>query len=296
MEVSSVEPHSPLKQAREIMIRALEPGRTSALARTFAALTVAGVLAACSGSPTTDLPQKPGALRLSIDNSTGTALSVAPKAATLVYGTGTFLKAQVVDASGQLVVGARASWRSTNPSSAIVAALADSGLASDYGRAVISSIAPGTALIIASYEGLADTAVITIIARTDSIAPVPRPQPPRAREFDLTVRVWGTEPSVPAADSANRYPRIAGAKVTVTLLPLLPGDSVDAGTFRVTEPTVAGTLVTDVNGQVKFTRLPVTRFQLSVEPPAASPWANATQTAGLPYLGDVFSFVMLQKR
>jgi hypothetical protein len=255
--------------------------------------------AACSSDSTpTDGNELPrGALNITVDNSSGTALSLAPKAATLPLGHGTILKAQIVDGDGKPVAGAKAAWRSTNTAVARVTAMADSGLAIDNGRAVVASIGTGTALIIASYESFADTATVTIVPRTDS-APGSSP-PPRPTKFDLTVRVWGSTPPITGnpADSALHPPLtlLPGSIVKVTLLPPRAGDTTSVGTTPITAPTLVGTATTDATGKVTFTGLTVARFRVDVTPPSGTTWNVGSVESGAPYWGTIVQDVWLRK-
>ena len=273
------------------------PHRAPRVMRTVLAAVAGGMmLAACSNSdsPTDGSARAPDALRISVDNSAGTAIELAPRSATIEMGRGIFLKAQVVDAAGQPVPGAKASWRSTTTAVATVTQLADSGLVSDHGRAAVSSIAAGTALIIASYEDVADTATITVVPRTDSGTPTPTP--PRASEFDLTVRVQGLTPTGTIRDSVlNRIDPIPGATVTVTLLPPLPNDTLPPSATPITTPTLAGTGTTDAQGIVRFTKIPSARYRVAVQPPAGSGWQAASIESGAPYWGPAQNYIWLRK-
>jgi hypothetical protein len=254
------------------------------------------LLASCSDdrSPTDGSARAAGTLRVTVDNSEGSAISLAPRSATVMVGHGVLVRAQVVDASGQPVAGAQASWVSTNPAVATAMALPDSGLRSDHGRAAVRAIGAGTALIIASYDKVADTATITVVPRTDS---VPTP-PQRAKEFDLTARVTALVATgeVVRDSILQRLDPIPGSRVTVTLLPLLPGETVPAGVTAITTPTVAGTATADAQGRVSFTKLTGSRFRIDVEPPAGSGWKAASVEMGPPFGGAVHREVMLQKQ
>jgi hypothetical protein len=266
-------------------------------------VTVAGgmlgmTLAACSDSrsPTDGRAREPEALRITVDNSAGTAIAPTPRSATLEIGRGILLKAQVIDARGEAVAGAKATWRSTNSAVATVTALADSGLVSDNGRAAVSSIAAGTTLIIASYEAVADTATITVARRTDSVTTPPPPPPPAAPEFDLTVHVRGAVAIGMVGDSVlQRFDRLAGATVTLTLLPPLPNDSLPSGATPITSPTVVGTATTDAQGTVRFTKITSARYRVAVQPPAGSAWLATTMESGAPFWGNVQNDILLRK-
>jgi hypothetical protein len=269
------------------------------IAALMPALTAA--LAACGDSATEpdDTPLAAGLVSIATDNSNGTAIAITPRSITLMQGFGTLMRAQVVTANGTIVTGARPSWRSTNTAVATVTPLPDSGVAANSGRAGVAAVGLGTALIIASYEDRADTATVTVIARTDSGGTrppgSPPPAPPRAREFELTVRVMGISHSTTPPDTIGQREALAGARVTLTLLPLAAGDSVPAGVPRVTAPTVAGTLTTDAQGFVKFPKQAVTRYRLTVEPPAGTAWKATTMESGPPYFGEPRNEVWLRK-
>jgi hypothetical protein len=254
-------------------------------------------IAACSNESPTVVDELPrGTLSISVDNSNGTALSLAPKSATLMVGYGTILKAQIADANGAAIAGAKATWRSTNTAVAVARTLPDSGLAIDNNRAAVAAISAGTAMIIASYENFADTATITVVPRTDTAPATQRP--PRPTKFDLTVRVLGAQAIAGnPADSASRPPLVLlpGSKVTVTLLPPRAGDTTTVGTTPVTSPTLAGTATTDASGTVKFTGLSIARFRIDVTPPAGSAWTATSLESGAPYWGTIYQDIWLRK-
>lgn len=267
--------------------------RTLAAARVGSAVLVAMSAAACgSDTPTRGTPAL-AALSLAIDNANGAAVALTPDSIALVLGHGTFLQARILDASGAPIPGAKATWRSTNTAVAQVTPLADSGLVADHGRAAVTSIASGTALVIATYEQIADTAKVTILPRVDSVATTPSP---RARQFDLTVRVQGVlATSATMPDSASRHQPLPGAQVTLTLLPLRQGDSVATGVTPVTSPTVVGTVTTDAQGVARFGGVAASRYRIAVQPPSGSSWTGTTSEFGPPYWAQMFNEMWLRR-
>ncbi|MES2521319.1 MAG: hypothetical protein V4617_01380 [Gemmatimonadota bacterium] len=266
----------------------------------LALLTMGAVaLSACgSDSPTNGNVKSPGTVSISLDNSSGTALSLAPRSATLMQGFGILLQARVLDANGQPIASARPTWRSTNTAVFTVGALPDSGLLIDNNRAAVAAVGQGTALAIATYENLADTTTITVVPRTGGNGGGGTPPPPRAQQFDLTLRVVGlvvTTASTPGDSGTRTLQALPGSSVTLTLLPSTQGDSVATGVTPVTTPTVFGTATTDANGVARFTAVPAMRYRIAVQAPAASGWISQTQDASPPYWGAITREVMLRK-
>lgn len=267
--------------------------KARALAACTALLTIA-MSAACSsdnGTPSGN-NKVAGAVRLTLDNSAGTAVSLAPKSATLIYGHGILLKANIVDASGAKIPGAKPAWRSTNTAVATATALPDSGLAIDNGRAAISSISAGTAMIIASFEGVADTATITVTARPDSTGGGGTGTQ-RPATFEVIARVRGL---VTPGDSFTRVTEnLAGATVVLTRLPLQAGDSMPESFPRTAAPTVVGTLTADSYGVVRFPATQVSRYRLTITPPAGANWAGTTVESGPPWSQYAYHDILLRR-
>ena len=251
----------------------------------FAGLAV--LATACADKPPTQAASPPDRLVVSIYGSEGTA-SLSQKSATLEYGRGIFLRAGLSDGSGK-PISAKPTWRTTNAGVAIVTAMADSVPAEGVNRAAITSIGPGTALIIASFGTVADTATITVVQRTDTSTALPV----RPLKFNLTVRAIAL---VAPGDSAHRVTQLLpGARVTMTLLPTLPGDTLPPDATRFTREWELAPVVADNSGLVNFYNIDVTRYRLRVEPPAGSPYAAAVLEFAAPRYSTMFTDAWLRK-
>ncbi|HYW29932.1 MAG TPA: hypothetical protein VE869_00400, partial [Gemmatimonas sp.] len=164
-------------------------------------------------------------------------------------------------------------------------------------RATVSAVGQGTALVIATYENVADTTTITVVPRADSGRTAP-PPPPRAQAFNFTLRVVGlvtTSSGTPSDSGTRTLQALPGSTVTLTLLPTAQGDSVVTGVAPVTVATVFGTATTDATGTVRFTAVPATRYRVAVQAPAGSGWISQSQDASPPYWGEITREVMLSK-
>ena len=111
------------------------------LRRLFVLLAASAVAAACSDGGTGPETGTPVA-----------AVSIGGEVATLTVGGTLQLTAAVTGADGSALAGHAVSWRSTNPAAADVA---PTGL--------VTAVAPGTALVIASASGRADTASLSVL-------------------------------------------------------------------------------------------------------------------------------------
>ena len=205
-----------------------------------------------------------------------------------MVGLGTIYRARIIDANGQPVTNARPTWRSTAPAVASVNALPDS-VNVDGARAAIGGLSVGTALVIASHNGLADTTRVTVTARVDS---VPNPTTVVGK-FDATILVRGF---VAGRDTANVGSMLLpGSSVTLTRLPSVTGDVLKPGVTPVTQPTVFGTLIADGTSQVMFRNVPQSRFLVQVVPPSGSGYQASEFTAGPPPGSSYGRLVTLQK-
>lgn len=212
----------------------------------------------------------------------------------LEVGFGLIMRARIVDASGATVVGARPTWRSSQPGIATTTPLPDS-VGADGTRVAVGAHALGDALIIATYNSLADTARLKVVSKADTVAPPPPPTPPYVRptKFDATIIVRGF---VSAADSAtNGTQLIPGTVVTLTRLPSLPGDSLPPGVTSVTTPTLFGTQTVNANSQVTFVDVPQSRFRVEVVPPSSTTWQRTEFTYPPPQVATYTRTVTLHR-
>jgi uncharacterized protein YjdB len=115
-----------------------------------AVVTLVGVLAACSSSPTDPPPEA--------DGPTG-ALVVAPSAATITPGDVVRLAASVGQADGNRWAPFDIVWQSTDPTIATVAF-----------DGVVQGLKPGEVHIVASWQGTASFAHVTVL---ESVTQVP---------------------------------------------------------------------------------------------------------------------------
>jgi len=89
---------------------------------------------------------------------------------------------------------------------------------------------------------------------------------------------------------------VAGARVKLTLLPLVKGDRVTPNAARYLSADSIGTVVTDSSGQVGFYNIDVTRFRLEVLPPDGESLRAMSQEYGPPVGGLLHYSVPLRKR
>jgi len=114
--------------------------------------------------------------------------------------------------------------------------------------------------------------------------------PPKFNVITRVVRVMSSR-----GGSTTTTP-VAGARVKLTLLPLLKGDRVTPNAARYLSPDSIGTVVTDSSGQVGFYNIDVTRFRLEVLPPDGAPLPATTQEYGPPIGGTLHYSLSLRKR
>ena len=259
------------------------------LATAAVLLAVTAAAWGCADAPTGG-SASPATVHALVNNTTGSAVVFDEHNASLQVGYGVLIETRVTDAAGHLVGGARPTWTSTNPTVASVVTLPDSGFTSDGARASVAARAPGTAMIIAAFERSADTVHVTV---EPGSGPSPNP-PPSLTTFDLSARAVGFSGG---ADSSKWvFTPVAGAIVSFTQLPRLPGDTIAAAVTPVTVPTVIATATADANGIVSFHAMPAARFRLDVQTPAASVWASRTVDFYAPYLASMRVDVLLQKK
>lgn len=261
--------------------------RSMKLTRTFTKASVA-MLALVSLAACSDTPPATGSdtrrIALALDNSDGDALLLDPRTATMHVGFGMLIRAQITGADGQPIAGAQPNWRSTNESVVRLTPLPDSGFSDDGARVVAIAHGEGTALVIASFGGAADTATITVAPRQqdDSTGGVPAPVPAR---FELGLYV-STQVDTTLLALWKREP-VPNATVRLVQLPLLPGDSVPGSAPQVTIQTLRATAVTDTAGFVVFSDIPMSRYRLEVQPPAGSAWVARNIEMGPPGVASV---------
>jgi uncharacterized protein YjdB len=113
------------------------------------------VVAVAAGSATISATSEgiSGTASVSVAIPAIASVVIQPRSATLQRGESVQLAAAVTDASGAAVTNRTPTWTSTSPAVAIVSA---SGL--------VSAIAPGTASVVASLDGKADTVGISVVA------------------------------------------------------------------------------------------------------------------------------------
>jgi hypothetical protein len=268
---------------------------TSSTRRVLALLGVAGVgaaLAACSDEAPTQAKLADSLLELTQEVNPNDLILVDAHHPRLVVGSGIILRARIMNSSGQTLIAARPAWRSTNPSVVSANPLPDSAGA-DGARVAVGGLAVGTAMVIASYNGLADTSVVTVIARSDTGTTNPPPPPPRPVAFDATIAVRGFVASADTGTTGTLL--LPGATVTLTRLPLAAGDSIVSGVTPVTVPTVFGTLTVDATSQVVFRNVPQSRFRVNVAPPPGTPWQPAEFTYPPPQVAAYGRVVTLRR-
>lgn len=259
-----------------------------------ARLAVAGALAtsmlltACGSEQVTEPITNSARIEVTEEPGSSSIVGSDPHDITLTVGFGIIYRARIVDANGQPVSNARPTWHSTNPGVASVNPLPDSA-GVDAARAAISARAVGTALVIASYNGMADTSRVSVIARVDTGG-----NPPvRPVAFDATIIVRGFVPGTDTASIGSML--IPGATVTLTRLPLLPTDTTTPGVTPVTVPTLFGTMTVDASSQVIFRNVPQSRFRVQVTPPAGTTWSSAEFTYGPPLVSTFGRIVTLTR-
>ena len=255
------------------------------VARIATSLLAIGMLAACSS---TEQPTAVSSNRIEVtEESSSSVIGNDPQNITLMVGMGIIYRARIVDANGQPVSNARPVWRSTVPGVASVNPLPDSA-GIDAGRAAIGAHSVGTALVIATYNGISDTSRVNVIARVDSV-----PVNPPTGSFDATILVRGFDASRDTAGIGSQL--IPGSTVTLTRLPSIAGDVLKPGVTPVTVPTVFATLTVDTYSQVVFRNVPQSRFKIQVTPPSGTAWQPTEFTAAPPPGAFYGRIVTLQK-
>lgn len=266
---------------------------TKRIQRTALALFVgASVLsgAGCSDSPT----QAKGVgakVQLTVNNASGSAILLDQHKVSLQTGYGTIIEAKITDAAGATITSARPAWSTTQAMVATLAVLPDSGVATDGARASVGARNPGEALIIASYDGVADTVTVTV--EQGAGVPGPGPWQPPAK-FTITARATGFTGGPDSSKSV--FTPVPGTVVTFVQMPKLAGDTIQTSAPQVLVPTVRGTANTDAQGMVTFTDMPGARFRLDMKTPDGSDWASRTFDGFFPYYSPIRVDVLLQKK
>ncbi len=244
--------------------------------RAIAVLGAAGIgvaLAACTDEAPTQSTSSDAQLELTQEVNPNDLILVDARHPRLEVGFGIILRARIMNSTGQTVTAARPVWRSTNPSVVSANPLPDS-VGVDGARVAVAGMAVGTAMVIASYNGLADTSVVTVVTRTDTgTTNPPPPPPPRPVVFDATISVRGFVASADTGTTGTLL--LPGATVTLTRLPLAAGDSIAPGVTPVTVPTLFATQAVDANSRVVFRNVPQSRFRVNVTPPPGTDWQAA---------------------
>lgn len=251
----------------------------------------AALLAACGdGSPTTAAQRTAGRVQLSVSAATGRSVVASPRTTALQPGSSVIIRATVTDASGLTIASARPSWRTTNS-----AVLSSQSLPDTMGPGVlVTALGVGKALVIASFEGISDTASVNVVSAIDSVLSNPPPGgylPPKT--FALKVAVQGSGAGNTSGDTLSTP--LPGSKVTLVQLPLIAGDSLPSGVTPVSQPTTIGTVTADASGVALFNDVPQSRFRVDVVPPAGSSWKATSVTWGVPWGPTFTAFVVLKK-
>ena len=138
-----------------------------AMAHSAAVIVAAAAISACAADRSLTDPAAP---TTPIDQSAVASIALSPKSDSVSAGATAQLTAQVRDAQGSTLAGSGIAWTSSDAS---VATVSSSGL--------VSTSAPGTAFVIASIAGKADTATITVAAASAPSNPsTPTPTGPHA--------------------------------------------------------------------------------------------------------------------
>lgn len=263
------------------------------LMRAVAASTMV-LAAACTSEQPAESTLAGARLELRPEVDPNALILIDPHAATLSVGHGIIYQARIVDEHGQTIAGARPTWRSTNTSVARVTALPDSA-GVEATRAAVGGMAIGSALVIASYNGLADTSRITVVAVVDTAHTTPPgggTTPVRPLTFDATIVVRGFVSGVDSATAGTQL--VPGATITLTRLPSILGDSLPTGVTSVTTPTVVGTQTADASSQVVFRGVPQSRLRITVTPPAGTSWQPASVETGPPQVASYSRLITLR--
>lgn len=259
-----------------------------------AALILAGTLLAggCGERTATDATRLATRVQLTVSAASGKSVVATPHTVALQPGSGVIMRATVTDASGKTVPGARPTWRTTNS-----AVLGTQALPDTMGPGVlVAALAVGKALVIASYEDVADTSTVSVVAAIDSVISNPPPGgyvPPKT--FTLKVSVNGSGVGGGSSSSDTLSTPLPGARVTLVLLPPVAGDSLPSGVSPVSQPTTVGTVTADASGVALFNDVPQSRFRLDVVPPSGTTWKATTVTWGVPWVERFTAFVVLTK-
>jgi hypothetical protein len=205
-------------------------------------------------------------------NGPAVILKLAPRTFELGMGYSREILATVVDAKG-LPVRKPVTWRSSNTA---IVTVNDTGVV--FGKAL------GTAKVYASIDGLSDSATVTVV--TPSPTPTPTPTPtPGVAQFNLKVIVFG---SISSPDTSQSE-RLPGATITLFRMSGVSGDSLS-------QPQLAGSAVTDANGEAKFSQLAGGTYSMKIVPPANSPFLELDTGFGPPTLPDITIGTLLRRK
>ncbi|MEP6622115.1 MAG: prealbumin-like fold domain-containing protein [bacterium] len=245
----------------------------------IAAITAAASATAC-GSDTGTTP-----LAKSISGSTlsGGVVSVvvSPKTLNLPRGYYGHVVAAALDAQNVIVAGKTPTWRSSDPTIAVV---------SDTG--VVYANAQGTAKIYGTIDGVIDSATVVVTA------PVTPTSPPSPTPSDSVPRT--PPPPTPPASSFNLAVSVVAAVGTDTTV-TQPAGGVKVQAFRLSDtqgtalpsPTLVGTATTDAAGKASLSGLPGGTYRITAVPPAGSPYPPQSVQIGAPTRTDVSIYMLL---
>jgi hypothetical protein len=194
-----------------------------------------------------------------------TSVSMYPAEITIGVGYMGYVAANPRNAQGRYVPGRRATWTSSNPSVATVNP--DTG--------IVSGIAPGTATLTATIDGVSATARVTVLD-------VPPPQnPPTVERFTLTGGVRTLE------QGADTVHAVVVPNVVVVLYKLVPtaGDTVGA-------PVEVARTTSDANGDFSFGTLASATYRIVATAPDAQ-HADGVITLPPPTSEHVHVFITL---
>ena len=204
-------------------------------------------------------------------NGPAVILKLTPRTFELGMGYSREILATVLDAKGVRVV-KPVTWRSSNTA---IVTVNDTGVV--FGKAL------GTAKVYASIDGLSDSATVTVVTPSPTPTPIPDPhRAPAVAQFNLKVIVFG---SISSPDTSQSE-RVPGATITLFRV---SGDSLSP-------PQLAGSAVTDANGEAKFGQLAGGAYSMKIVPPANSPFLELDTGFAPPTLPDITIGTLLRRK
>jgi uncharacterized protein YjdB len=220
-----------------------------------------------------------GSSDVTVTAATVVSISMFPASLSVTVGTQRQLTAQAIYSDGSSKdVTVLATWQSSNRA---VAGVSD-GLAT---RGIATAIAPGTATLTASYQGLSGTASMTVTAATITSIEISPPQPSVAKGVPLAF-------TATAIFSDNTSQNVTGAATWTSSAPGVAQVSDAAGTKGLTQTLAAGSTTVAATwhgavGSTKLTVTPATLTTIQVTPFAPTlPVGFATQFAATGIYSD----------